>query len=54
MLAFTAADLYGFDLAALAPTAARIGPPVDQVTAGLDSLPDSESLAFEPRHGTVS
>ncbi len=54
MLATTAADLYEFDLAVIGTTAARIGPLVDQVTAGLDSLPDSESLAFEPRHGTVA
>jgi len=54
MLAGTAADLYRFDLAALAPIADRIGPPVDQVAAGLDVLPDSESLAFEARAGGVA
>jgi predicted TIM-barrel fold metal-dependent hydrolase len=54
MLTTTAAGLYDFDLAALASTAARIGPPVGDVSAGLDTLPDSESLAFEPRHGSVA
>jgi predicted TIM-barrel fold metal-dependent hydrolase len=54
MLGGTAARVYGFDLAALAALAERHGPSIDQVTAGLDALPDSESLAFEGRYGSVA
>jgi predicted TIM-barrel fold metal-dependent hydrolase len=49
MLGATAAGLYGFDLDALAPLAARYGPRVDQVSAGSDVPPESTSMAFEPR-----
>jgi predicted TIM-barrel fold metal-dependent hydrolase len=53
MLGTTAAALYGFDLPTLAPLAGRFGPRVDQVTAGLDAIPDSQSLAFEARSGGI-
>jgi predicted TIM-barrel fold metal-dependent hydrolase len=54
MLGGTAAHVYGFDLEALAPLAAKYGPRVDEVSAGLDQLPDSTSLAFEPRTAGVA
>jgi len=54
MLGGNAADLYGFDLAGLASNAACRGPRVGDVTAGLDVIPDSESLAFESRSGSVA
>ncbi|HVN51070.1 MAG TPA: hypothetical protein VMT43_06530, partial [Acidimicrobiales bacterium] len=54
MLGGTAAGVYGFNLGALGPIAKRYGPSVDQVSAGLDDLPDSESLAFEARSGSVA
>ena len=43
----TAAEVYDFDLAALAPIAARVGPRVDEVALPLDEVPaDSGSPAF--------
>jgi predicted TIM-barrel fold metal-dependent hydrolase len=43
----TAAEVYGFDLDALAPIAERVGPRVDEVAVPLDAVPaDSGSLAF--------
>jgi Amidohydrolase len=43
----TAAGVYGFDLAALAPIAERVGPTVDEIAVPLDELPaDSGSPAF--------
>jgi predicted TIM-barrel fold metal-dependent hydrolase len=53
MLGVTAADLYGFDLAALNPLAEVFGPRVETVAAGIDELPDSSSLAFEERTAGV-
>jgi len=53
MLAGNAASLYGFDLDALAPLAEQFGPHVAMVAAGLDTLPDSTSLAFEARPAGV-
>jgi predicted TIM-barrel fold metal-dependent hydrolase len=53
MLGGTAAEVYGFDLASLALLAEQHGPGVDQVAAGIDALPDSQSLAFEARGGSV-
>jgi hypothetical protein len=39
--------VYGFDLDALAPVAARVGPTVDEVAVPLDEIPaDSRSIAF--------
>ena len=50
MLAGNAAALYGFDLDALAPLAARVGPGVEEVAAGLDAIPEgAASLAFRER-----
>jgi predicted TIM-barrel fold metal-dependent hydrolase len=46
LLAGTAAELYGFDLDALAPIAARIGPPVAQVQRPLDTFPASPNSSF--------
>jgi hypothetical protein len=53
MVAANAADLYGFDLDDLAPLCERLGPRVADVTAGPDRVPDSPSLAFEPRYAGV-
>ena len=39
MLAENAARVYGFDLALLEPLAARFGPRVGDVQAGLDAIP---------------
>jgi len=41
-----AARLYGFDLDALAPLAARVGPRVDEVATPLDRLPDNPNEAL--------
>ena len=50
MVGLTAAEVYGFDLDALQPVADRIGPSVDAVWAGLDTIPaDTTSFAFGPR-----
>jgi len=50
MLGGNAAALYGFDLDALAPIAARVGPRVDEVAAGLDAVPEgAQSLVFRDR-----
>jgi hypothetical protein len=46
LLAGTAAQVYKFDLEALTPLAARIGPPVDAVHAPLDRVPDSVGSPF--------
>ncbi len=40
VLAGNAAELYGFDLDALAPLAARIGPTVEEVATPIDAVPD--------------
>ncbi len=48
MLAGTAADVYRFDAPALAPIAARIGPPVELVHTPLTELPVSRGSAFAP------
>jgi predicted TIM-barrel fold metal-dependent hydrolase len=49
-----AARLYGFDLDVLQPIADRIGPEADAVFAGIDTLPDSTSMAFEARRTGVA
>jgi hypothetical protein len=55
MVGLTAAHVYGFDLDVLRPVADRIGPPVDRVAAGLDTVPaDTTSFAFGPRTGGIS
>jgi hypothetical protein len=47
LLAGNAARVYDFDLDALAPIAARVGPTVDEVAVPLDTVPaDSNSPAF--------
>jgi predicted TIM-barrel fold metal-dependent hydrolase len=42
MLGGNAAELYGFDLDALAPLAARIGPTVAEVATPIDEMPDKQ------------
>jgi hypothetical protein len=54
MVGANAAGLYQFDLEKLGLLAAQIGPEVSQVEAGIDQIPETESLAFEPRPATVS
>jgi predicted TIM-barrel fold metal-dependent hydrolase len=50
LLGGTAASVYDFDLSALEPIAARCGPLVDEVAAGLDAIPaGAQSLAFRER-----
>ena len=50
MVARNAADVYGFDLGALAPLAALVGPLVSEVAVPLDEVPaDSASPAFTRR-----
>jgi predicted TIM-barrel fold metal-dependent hydrolase len=50
MVGANAADVYGFDLAALQPVADRIGPEVAAVFAGITAIPsDTTSFAFGPR-----
>jgi hypothetical protein len=46
VLAGNAANVYGFDLGALAPAAARLGPAVDEVRRPLDRLPDEPNEAL--------
>lgn len=55
MVGENAAEVYGFDLAALQAVADRIGPEVDRVYAGVDRVPDATtSFAFGPRTVGVS
>jgi predicted TIM-barrel fold metal-dependent hydrolase len=55
MVGLTAAEVYGFDVAALRPVADRIGPEVDAVHAGIESIPsDTTSFAFGPRSQGVA
>ncbi|MEQ1786335.1 MAG: amidohydrolase family protein [Acidimicrobiales bacterium] len=42
LLAGNAADLYGFDLDALAPLAAQIGPSISEVATPVEAVPDKE------------
>ena len=50
MVGGTAASVYGFDLAILHEVADRIGPDVDAVFAGIDTIPASATtFAFGPR-----
>lgn len=49
MVGGNAARVYGFDLDALAPLTARIGPTVEQVATPLEAVPaGASSTAFEP------
>jgi predicted TIM-barrel fold metal-dependent hydrolase len=50
LLGGTAASVYGFPMSVLEPIAARCGPLVDEVAAGLDAIPaGAHSLAFRER-----
>ena len=42
ILAGNAANLYDFDLDALAPLAARIGPTVEEIATPIEAVPDKE------------
>jgi hypothetical protein len=46
LLAGNAADLYGFDLDALAPLAAQVGPTVDEIREPLVELPENPNEAL--------
>jgi predicted TIM-barrel fold metal-dependent hydrolase len=47
MLGLTAAEVYGFDVAALSEIASRVGPTVEELSKPLDAPPaDSSSLGF--------
>ncbi len=46
VLSETAAKVYKFDLAALAPLADACGPTVEEVATPLTELPDNQSPAF--------
>ena len=46
ILAVNAADLYGFDLEALAPLAQQYGPTVDEIAEPLTELPDKPNEAL--------
>ena len=46
MLAGNAAELYGFDLAALAPIADQVGPTVKELATPLDALPEHPNEAL--------
>jgi hypothetical protein len=47
MLSTNAAEVYGFDLAKLAPLAEKIGPTVDELATPLDRIPEGvTSMAF--------
>jgi hypothetical protein len=51
MVGGAAAGLYGFDLAALAPVADRLGPTVEEISTPLDEVPaDATSYAFLPEY----
>ena len=54
MVGGNAAHVYGFDLAALQTIADRIGPDAEAIHAGIDTIPDSTSMAFEARRTGVS
>ena len=46
ILAVNAADLYGFDLEALAPLAQQYGPTVEEISTPLTELPDKPNEAL--------
>ena len=46
ILAGNAAELYGFDLDALAPLAAEVGPTVDELREPLTALPENANEAL--------
>jgi hypothetical protein len=47
ILGGAAAELYGFDLDALAPIAERVGPTVEEIAQPLTELPDEPNEALE-------
>ena len=47
MLAGNAARAYGFDLEALAPVGAALGPLVDEVARPLEAWPEHPGVAFQ-------
>lgn len=42
----SAAKVYGFDLDALAPIAAQVGPTVEELAEPLTTIPENQSPAF--------
>src|SRR5580658_1431596 len=54
MVGANAAALYQFELENLRSLAAQIGPEVGKVEAGIELIPETVSLAFEPRSASVS
>ncbi|HLI53041.1 MAG TPA: amidohydrolase family protein [Acidimicrobiales bacterium] len=54
ILGENAARLYGFDLEALAPLAARVGPTVEEIARPLDRLPDNPNEALRRAAGTAA
>jgi Amidohydrolase len=48
MLGETAAAVYGFDLTALAPIAAAVGPTIAEVAEPLTEWPELPGVAFAP------
>ena len=46
MLGLTAARCYGFDLDALAPIAAKVGPTVAEIAQPLEALPEKPNEAL--------
>ena len=54
MLGGNAAALYGFDLDALAPVAAEVGPPVDEVARPLAARRDPRRGATSARPSSAS
>ncbi|MGH9209663.1 MAG: amidohydrolase family protein [Acidimicrobiales bacterium] len=46
LLGGTAAEVYGFDLDALAPLAAKVGPTVAEIATPLDTMPDQPNEAL--------
>jgi hypothetical protein len=46
LLAVNAAELYDFDLAALAPLAEKVGPTVDEIAQPLTEMPDEPNEAL--------
>jgi hypothetical protein len=46
ILSENAAELFDFDLEALKPLAARVGPTIEEITQPLDGLPDAPNEAL--------
>lgn len=54
MVGHNAAHVYGFDVEHLGLLAAKLGPEVAEVAAGINCVPETPSLAFTPRSAGVS